>query len=43
MNKIKLLEKNGAIDANGKYVVKDPKSHQNDMKNMESLQTISIY
>jgi hypothetical protein len=41
-NKIKLLEKNGAIDANGKFVMKEAKVNE-ALKHADSMQTISIY
>ena len=41
-NKIKLIEKNGAIDINGKFVMKEAKVHET-LKHADSMQTISIY
>jgi hypothetical protein len=44
LNKIRLIEKNGAIDCNGKFVVKEVKhQHSDSNKYMDSQQTISIY
>jgi hypothetical protein len=42
INKIRLLEKNGAIDANGKFVVREKSGHEHG-NHTDSLQTISIY
>jgi hypothetical protein len=42
MNKIRLIEKNGSIDTNGKFVVKEARNQYDYQKNTDSLQTISI-
>jgi hypothetical protein len=43
-NKIRLIERNGAIDANGKFVVREQsRNHQDHPKNADSIQTISMY
>ena len=45
MNKIKAIERNCGIDANGKFVPKDTVKvqHGEYSKNMDSLNTISIF
>jgi hypothetical protein len=44
MNKIRMIERNGAIDANGKFVVREPsRNHLDHTKNADSLQTISMF
>ena len=44
MNKIRIIERNGAIDANGKFVVREQsRNHHDHPKNADSIQTISMY
>lgn len=43
-NKIRLIERNGAIDANGKFVVREQsRNHHDHPRNADSIQTISMY